>query len=84
LSEIQKDPTTNCPGLTVLTARPNFLDYAAVFVAHGHWLLDFLNAPIGPQIRAAHACDRQSNDRIGWGENLGFRLIFEANIPRSI
>src|SRR4051812_45702605 len=71
-------------GFDSLDCTANFLDYPAVFVSHGHWLLDFLNAAIGPQIRAANACDRESNDCIGGVENFGIGLVFEANIPRSI
>src|SRR5207302_5612950 len=62
----------------------DLLDDAAVFVPHWRWTLDRLKPPIRPQVRPAHARERNSDDGIGRLDDLRRLAILESDVARTI
>ena len=55
-------------------------DHATIFMAHRHGLIDIVESPVGPEIRAAYAGSRQADDSVAWPEDFRLVALFDADI----
>src|SRR5919206_3441233 len=62
----------------------DLLDDADVLVAHRGRPVDRLDAAVGPEVRAAHAGDRQSDDGVGLLDDRRVGALLEAHVPGAI
>jgi hypothetical protein len=65
-------------------APADFLDDAGVLVTHRGGPVDLLDAPVGPQVRAADAGGREPDDRVGRLDDGGILAHFDADVPRTV
>src|SRR5215203_2620276 len=62
----------------------DLLDDADVLMAHRGRLVDRLDAAVGPEVRAAHAGDRQSDDGVGLLDNRRVGALLETHVPGAV
>src|SRR5215213_1098934 len=62
----------------------HLLDDADVLMAHRGRLVDRLDAAVGPEIRAAHAGERQSDEGVGLLDDRRVGTLLEAHVPGAI
>jgi hypothetical protein len=94
-----KDPQkTDCPvandrdfrtnhelaGLDASHIFADFLNDPAVLMTHGGRLRYLRDAAIGPEVRAADACGRQADNRVGGLFDPGFFPVLKSDIARSV
>src|SRR5829696_684722 len=71
-------------GLDQTYLAADLLDDADVLVAHRCRPVDRLEVAVGPEVRAAHAGDRQSDDGVGWLDDRRVGALLEAHVPGAI
>ena len=84
LSDVAKEPTTNCPGLMDLTALPTSSTMPQYSCPIGVGPVDRLQASTWPQVRSAHAGRREPEDGVRWFDNLGVIAVFKSDVARSV
>src|SRR5215203_1231337 len=62
----------------------HLLDDADVLMAHRGRLVDRLDAAVGPEVRAAHAAERQSDEGVGLLDDRRVGALLEAHVPGAI
>src|SRR5215208_5284632 len=62
----------------------DLLDDADVLMAHRGRLVDRLDAAIGPEVRAAHAGERQSDEGVGLLDDRRVGALLEAHVPGAV
>src|SRR5829696_6968254 len=62
----------------------DLLDDADVLMAHRGRPVDRLDAAVGPEVRAAHAADRQSDAGVGRLDDRRVGTLLEAHVPGAI
>src|SRR5215217_6299824 len=62
----------------------DLLDHADVLVAHRRRAVVALDAPVGPQVGAAHAGRGQPQDRVGGLDDGGAVAVFDADVAGGV
>src|SRR5215204_4731553 len=62
----------------------DLLDNADVFMAHWGRPVDRRDAAVGPEVRAAHAGERQSDEGVGLLDDRRVGTLLEAHVPGAI
>ena len=70
--------------LDVLDVVADLDDGAHVLVAHGAGLLQGLDAPVGPQVRAAHAGGLELDDGVGGFDDVGDLAVLDADVTGGV
>src|SRR5829696_7955975 len=62
----------------------DLLDNADVFMAHWGRPVDRRDAAVGPEVRAAHAADRQSDEGVGRLDDRRVGALLETHVPGAV
>jgi hypothetical protein len=71
-------------GTHALDRAADFLDNAAIFMAHRHGSGHFVQAAERPKIGPAYASGRQADDGIGRLQDFGLRNLLATHLARAV
>jgi hypothetical protein len=80
----EEGPDNKLADPDVLHVGPDILDDAHVLVPHGDRSVEAVGAAVGPQVRPAHACRDQFDDRVGGLLDGGLVTLFDAGVSRGV